>query len=431
MNGATIDARSRLDMTRTTVDTSGTMFERLIEVGSVQTKRRDIADFLAARVKSAAPSPTVAVSNKARELKAQGIDVIDLGGGDPDFITPANVRDAATAAMNAGDTHYVASNGIPALKKALVKKLLDDNQLEYDPAEILVTPGGKQALFAAMLATVEEGVDVLLLEPAWVSYVSMIEIAGGRAVPVSLDPDANFRVTRALLESAVTPSTRGIVVNSPSNPTGRVLTLDEIQAICGFAIDHDILVYTDEMYEKIIYGGRKHYSIAAFPGMWDRTLTFNGLSKAYAMTGWRLGYVAGPKPFIDEIAKVQSHSVTHATSFVQTAAVEALTGPQDFIGEMVAAWDRRRHLVTNGLSRIRGIRCPLPEGAFYAFPDARETGMNSMDLSAKLLEEARVAVTPGIAFGQAGEGHFRISFATADELLEESVQRMGDALGWR
>lgn len=397
----------------------------------MQTKPRDVADFLAARVKSAAPSPTLAVSNKARELKAQGIDVIDLGGGDPDFITPEHVRLAATEAMNAGDTHYVASNGTPALKKALCKKLLDDNHLEYDPSEILVTPGGKQAIFAAMQATVEEGVDVLLLEPAWVSYASMIEIAGGRAVPVSLDPDNNFRVTRELLEGAITPGTRGVMVNSPSNPTGRVLTLDEMQAICDFAIEHDILVYTDEMYEKIIYDGRKHYSIATFPGMWDRTLTFNGLSKAYAMTGWRLGYVAGPRAFIDEMAKVQSHSVTHATSFVQAAAVEALSGPQEFIDEMVSAWDRRRHMVTNGLNKVKGIRCPLPEGAFYAFPDARETGMSSVELGAKLLQEARVAATPGIAFGKAGEGHFRISFATADNLLEEAVQRIGDALGWR
>jgi len=397
----------------------------------MQTKPRDVADFLAARVKSAAPSPTLAVSNKARELKAQGIDVIDLGGGDPDFITPENIRLAATEAMNAGDTHYVASNGTPALKRALAKKLLDDNQLEYDPSEILVTPGGKQALFATMLATVEEGVDVLLLEPAWVSYRSMVEIAGGRAIGVSLDPDDNFRVTRDALQAAVTPGTRAIVVNSPSNPTGRVLTLDEIQTICDFATDHDILVFTDEMYEKIIYGGRKHYSIATFPGMWDRTLTFNGLSKAYAMTGWRLGYVAGPKALIDEIAKVQSHSVTHATSFVQAAAVQALSGPQDFIQEMVTAWDRRRHLVTNGLNKVQGIKCPLPEGAFYAFPDARETGMRSVDLGARLLQEARVAATPGIAFGQAGEGHFRISFATADDLLEEAVQRIGDTLGWR
>ncbi|HET9660639.1 MAG TPA: pyridoxal phosphate-dependent aminotransferase [Thermomicrobiales bacterium] len=397
----------------------------------MQTKPREVADFLAARVKSASPSPTVAVSNKARELKAQGIDVIDLGGGDPDFITPENIRLAATEAMNAGDTHYVASNGTPALKKALVKKLLDDNRLEYDPGEIMVTPGGKQALFAAMLATVEEGVDVMLLEPAWVSYASMVEIAGGRVVPVSLDPDTNFRVTRELLEAAVTPGTRGLMVNSPSNPTGRVLTLDEIQAICDFAIEHDILVYTDEMYEKIIYGGRQHYSIAAFPGMWDRTLTFNGLSKAYAMTGWRLGYVAGPRAFIDEMGKVQSHSVSQATSFVQAAAVQALLGPQESVGQMVQAWDRRRHMVTNGLNKVKGMRCPLPEGAFYAFPDARETGMSSVDLGAKLLQEARVAVTPGIAFGQAGEGHFRVSFATADELLEDAIQRVGDALGWR
>ncbi|MER3438474.1 MAG: aspartate aminotransferase [Chloroflexota bacterium] len=386
---------------------------------------------MAARVRDAAPSPTLAVSDKARSLRAQGIDVIDLGGGDPDFITPEHIRKAAADAMNAGDTHYVASNGTPALRKAIAAKLKADNGLEYDPSEIIVTPGGKQALFAAMMATVEPGVDIMLLEPAWVSYQPMVEMAGGTVVHVGLDPDQNFRVTREVLERHITPRTRGIVVNSPNNPTGRVLDDEEFAAICAVAIEHDLLVYTDEMYEKIIYDGRKHLSIAAMPGMWERTLTFNGLSKAYAMTGWRVGYVAGPKVYIDEIAKVHSHSVTHATSFAQAGAVAALTGPQDFIGEMVSAWDRRRRFVAEGLSAIKGIQCPLPEGAFYAFPDIRGTGMSSLDFADYILREAHVAVVPGNAFGEAGEGFVRLSFATSDDALKGAIERMARVLGTR
>jgi aspartate aminotransferase len=397
----------------------------------VLTEQRLPTDFLATRVRDAAPSPTLAVSDKARALKAQGIDVVDLGGGDPDFITPANVRKAAADAMNAGDTHYVASSGTPALRKAIAAKLKHDNDLTYDPAEIIVTPGGKQALFEAILATVEPGVDIMVLEPAWVSYAPMIEMAGGTVVPVALNSDDNFRVTRDPLEAALTPRTRGILVNSPNNPTGRVLDQDEFDAIAGLARDRDLLVYTDEMYEKILYDGHIHISIAAFPGMWERTLTFNGLSKAYAMTGWRVGYVAGPKAFIDEIAKVHSHSVTHATSFAMAGGVEALTGPQEFIGEMVSAWDRRRKAVSSGLSAIRGITCPLPEGAFYAFPDIRESGMNSMDFSDLILREAHVALVPGTAFGDAGEGHVRLSFATSDEALDKAVERIGKVLGTR
>ena len=396
-----------------------------------RTAHRHPGDFLAARVRDAAPSPTLAVSDKARTLRAQGIDVIDLGGGDPDFITPEHIRKAAADAMNAGDTHYVASNGTPALRKAIAAKLKADNGLEYDPSEIIVTPGGKQALFAAMMATVERGVDIMLLEPAWVSYQPMVEMAGGTVVHVGLDPDQHFRVTREVLERHITPRTRGIVVNSPNNPTGRVLDTEEFAAICAVAIEHDLLVYTDEMYEKIIYDGRKHLSIAAMPGMWERTLTFNGLSKAYAMTGWRVGYVAGPKVYIDEIAKVHSHSVTHATSFAQAGAVAALTGPQDFIGEMVSAWDRRRRFVAEGLSAIKGIQCPLPEGAFYAFPDIRGTGMSSLDFADYILREAHVAVVPGTAFGEAGEGFVRISFATSDEALKGAIERIARVLGTR
>ena len=396
---------------------------------SVQSARPPSA-FSASRVQNLAPSPTLAVSDRARQLKARGIDVIDLGGGDPDFITPEHIRQAATGAMNAGETHYVASPGVPALRKAIADKLRDDNGIEIDAnAGVIVTPGGKQALFEATLAFVELGVDVLIPEPAWVSYGPMVELAGGAPVPVALDPDDNWRLTPEKLAAAVTPASRVLLINSPNNPTGRVLDDDELGAVAAFAREHDLLVFADEMYEKILYDGNRHTSIATLQGMAERTLTFNGLSKAYAMTGWRLGYVAGPRPFIEQIEKVHSHSVTCATSFVQMAGIVALTGPQQFIGEMVAAWDRRRRNLADGLNQIKGVSCPLVEGAFYAFADVRGTGMTSSEAADLFLREAHVAVTPGIAFGAAGEGHVRLSFATSDELLERAVERIGGVLG--
>ena len=259
----------------------------------MQAAHRTPTEFLAARVRQAAPSPTLAVSEKARQLKAQGRDVIDLGGGDPDFITPTHIRQAAADAMNAGDTHYVASTGTPALRNALSAKLMHDNGLTYDPSEIIVTTGGKQALFEASMALVEPGVDVMILEPAWVSYDPMVTLAGGNVVHVGLNPDTNWTVSRELLEAHVTPSSRVLFMNSPCNPTGRVLSKDEHQAIAEFAVEHDLIVFTDEMYERIIYDERTHYSLATWPGLWVRTITFNGFSKAYALSGWRLGYVAG------------------------------------------------------------------------------------------------------------------------------------------
>lgn len=395
----------------------------------MQTQRTP-AQFVADRVRELEPSPTLAVSDKARALKAEGVDVIDLGGGDPDFITPKHIRDAAVEALHAGETHYVASNGIPALRKAIARKLQEDNDVAADPmTEIIVTPGGKASLFQAMLALVEPGVDVLIIEPAWVSYMPMVELAGGRVISVPLDPDNDFRITPEILEAHLTPRTRVILVNSPNNPTGRVMDESEREAVAELARDHDLLVFTDEMYEKIIYDGHRHVSLASLPDMAQRTLTFNGLSKAYAMTGWRLGYVAGPAPYIKQIGKIHSHSVTCATSFAQAGGVAALTGPQEFIGEMVTAWDRRRHAVADGLNKVKGLRCPLVEGAFYAFIDARQTGLDSVALSEKLLDEAHVALVPGVAFGEAGEGHLRLSFATGDDLLADAVKRIGDVLG--
>jgi aspartate aminotransferase len=398
---------------------------------SSQTQRAPSA-FFTSRVRDLAPSPTLAVSDRARQLKAQGIDVIDLGGGDPDFITPKHIRVAATEAMNAGDTHYVASAGIPALRKAIADKLRTDNGIEADPdGGVIVTPGGKQALFEATVAFVESGVDVMIPEPAWVSYGPMVELAGGTVVPVPLDPEDNWRLTSDALNSAWTPATRILLINSPNNPTGRVFDDAELSAIATFARDRDLLVFSDEMYEKILYDGQKHISIATLSGMAERTLVFNGLSKAYAMTGWRLGYVAGPRSFLQQIEKVHSHSVTCATSFVQQAGVVALNGPQEFISQMVTAWDRRRRSLADRLSAVNGITCPLVEGAFYAFADIRGTGMTSTKAADLFLQEAHVAVTPGVAFGAAGEGHVRLSFATSDELLDLAAHRIGQVLGLR
>lgn len=391
---------------------------------------RSPSDLFAARVRDLAPSPTLAVSDRARALKAEGVDVIDLGGGDPDFITPEHIRRAAAADMDAGNTHYVASPGTPALRRAIAEKLRADNGVEVDPlGGVVVTPGGKQALFEAVMATVEPGVDVLIPEPAWVSYEPMVDLAGGRAVPVPLDPDDGWRLTAERLAAAVTPASRILMVNSPNNPTGRVFDDAELAAIVEVAMAHDLVVFSDEIYEKILFDGHRHVSLAALPGMAERTLTFNGFSKAYAMTGWRLGYVAGPKPIIAEIEKVHSHSATCATSFVQAAGVVALTGPQGFIDDMVAAWDRRRRFVADGLNAVTGLRCPLVEGAFYAFVDVRETGMTAAAAADLFLREAHVAVTPGLAFGDAGEGHLRLSFATSDDDLARAVDRIGDVLG--
>jgi aspartate aminotransferase len=398
---------------------------------SSQTQRAPGA-FFTSRVRDLAPSPTLAVSDRARQLKAQGIDVIDLGGGDPDFITPEHIRAAAIEAMNAGETHYVASAGIPALRKAIADKLRADNGIEVDPnGGVIVTPGGKQALFEAALAFVETGVDVMIPEPAWVSYGPMVELAGGTVVPVPLDPDDSWRLTSEALAEAWTRATRILLINSPNNPTGRVFDDAELAAIAAFAQERDLLVFSDEMYEKILYDGQKHTSIATLPGMAERTLVFNGLSKAYAMTGWRLGYVAGPGSFLQQIEKVHSHSVTCATSFVQRAGVVALNGPQEFISQMVSAWDRRRRNLAERLSAINGISCPLVEGAFYAFADIRGTGMSSTQAAELFLQEAHVAMTPGVAFGAAGEGHVRLSFATSDELLAAAADRIGQVLGLR
>jgi len=362
-------------------------------------------------------------------MAAQGLGVINLGGGDPDFGTPSHIVNAALDAIRRGYTHYVSSAGIKGIRRAIADKLREENGLEFDPdAEIMVTPGAKLALFAAIMATVEEGDEVLILDPAWVSYVPCVQLAGGVAVHVSLSVEDNFHVTEAKLREKVTPRSKLLIVNSPNNPTGRVLTREELEAIAKVALENDLLVLSDEIYEKILYDGHQHISIGSLPDMLDRTIVINGFSKAYAMTGWRLGYVAAKGLLAKEILKVQQHSATCASSFIQYAGIAALTGPQDAVSQMVEEYRKRRDLITAGLNSLPGISCHQPEGAFYAFPNISATGMSSIEFADMLLSKARVAVTPGIAFGDSGEGHVRLSFANSMPLIQEAIERMREVL---
>ena len=379
---------------------------------------------LSSVLQSVPASPTTMMMQRGRELKAAGKDAISLAGGEPDFDTPQHIVDAALAAIAAGDTHYPPSPGTPALLNAIVAKLKRENNVHYiTPAQVMVTPGAKWALFATLAALLEPGDEVLLLDPSWVSYAPMVMLH--RAVPVQVPlPGADhFRITVERLERHVTPRSKVLMVNSPNNPTGRVLTRAEIDAIVEVATRHDLYVISDEIYEHILYDGHVHYSLAAEPGMAERTIIVNGFSKAYAMTGWRLGWLAGPQPIVKLASIYQTHSAQSAASFTMAAGVAALNGPQDCVREMTAAYDARRKFVLDALEEIPGIECPPVEGAFYIFPRFTATKKNSLEITAALIEEALVVGTPGSAFGPAGEGHVRFSIAERTADLEKMVER--------
>ncbi|MDO4787415.1 MAG: pyridoxal phosphate-dependent aminotransferase, partial [Fretibacterium sp.] len=346
------------------------------------------------KIGALAGSSTVAISDRARQLQQQGVNVVNLGGGDPDFDTPAHIADAGVKAIRSGQTHYVASQGIPALRQAVAEKLLRENGLSYDPAkEIIATASGKLALYIALESLLDPDDEVLYLEPAWVSYRPLITLIGGRPVAVPLSPSENFAVRTEQLEKKVTPRTKAILINSPNNPTGRVLTEQELQAIRDVAVKHDLWVVGDEIYEHLVYDEHRHVSIATLPDMRERTVVVNGMSKAYAMTGWRLGYLAAPAALTEQILKVQQHVVTCATSFGQVAAAAALQGSQDCVETMRQEYDRRRRRISEALNAIPGVRCPLPEGAFYLFPEIDYKGYDSWQLAEYLISEAHVAVT--------------------------------------
>lgn len=389
-----------------------------------------IADALS-RVK---PSPTVAVSTKANEMKAAGLDVIGLGAGEPDFDTPDNIKAAAIAAINRGETKYTAPDGIPELKSAICDKFRRENGLEYVPSQVMVSTGGKQVLFNALMATLNPEDEVIIPAPYWVSYPDMVHLCGGEPVIVEASIEANFKITPEQLESAITYKTKWFIFNSPSNPTGAGYSRTELKALTDVLLRHPhVWVMTDDMYEHIAYAPFEFCTPAQVePALYERTLTVNGVSKAYAMTGWRIGYAAGPELLIKAMTKVQSQSTTNPSSISQWAAVEALNGPQDYIATSRIAFERRRDLVVDLLSKINGIECPKPEGAFYVYPSIKGligkttpsgiTITNDEVFATELLQSEGVAVVFGAAFGLSP--NFRVSYATSDEILTEACARI-------
>jgi len=383
----------------------------------------------ASQIDSLRGSMTVAVNDRARQLQQDGIDVVNLGGGDPDFDTPAHIAAAATEAIRGGFTHYVASKGTPDLRRAIAEKFERDNGVSYDPErEIIATSSGKLALYIALAALLDPGDEVLYCDPAWVSYEPMIRMLHGSPVAVPQRPEENFALSAEVLRGRITPRTKAMILNSPNNPTGRVLTPEELQTVAEAAREHGFWVLSDEIYEHLIYDGQRHISLASLPGMRELTVTINGMSKAYAMTGWRLGYLGAPAGLCGQILKVQQHVVTCASSFVQVAGVAALRGPQSCVAEMVAEYDRRRRFMAEALNAIPGVECPLPEGAFYLFPRVDCRGMDSTALARFLLEEAHVAVTPGEAFGASGVRNIRLTYATSMENLQRAAARIAKAM---
>lgn len=383
------------------------------------------SEFVRDRVGMLSPSPTIAVAKQAQALRRSGVDVVDFGPGEPDFDTPMHIREAAITALRDGFTHYAPSRGTPELLAAIATTLEQNSGLIYDATtEIVVTPGAKQALLEAILTAVESGDEVILFDPGWGSYDAIVRLAGGTPIHVELKRDFSLDLER--LNAALTPRSRAMVVGSPGNPTGYVLTTAELQSIADVCIRHDLLLISDEIYDQIWYGTPPR-SPGSLPGMRERTVTVNGLSKAYAMTGWRLGYAAAPASFISEMLKVQEHSVTTATSFAQAGGVAALTGPREPITEMVQEFARRREIVVDGLNRLPGVHCLPPDGAFYVFPDVSGTGLTGTELAQRCLQQ-RVAITPGIGFGDAWDTHVRLSFATTEERIRTGLERMAQAL---
>ncbi|EDQ05143.1 Aspartate aminotransferase [Sulfitobacter indolifex] len=391
-------------------------------------------ELLSATLDRVKPSPTVAVTTQAAELKAAGRDIIALGAGEPDFDTPQNIKDAAVAAISAGKTKYTAVDGILELKQAICAKFKRDNGLDYTPSQISVGTGGKQILYNALMATMNPGEEVVIPAPYWVSYPDMVLLAGGTPVIAPATLENNFKLTPEALEEAITPKTKWFIFNSPSNPTGAGYSRDELKALTDVLMRHPhVWVMTDDMYEHLAYDGFEFCTPAQVePALYDRTLTVNGVSKAYAMTGWRIGYAAGPEKLIGAMRKIQSQSTSNPCTISQWAAVEALNGTQDYIAENNAMFVRRRNLVVEMLSAIPGVTCPTPEGAFYVYPSisgligkTSAAGTKITDdetFATALLDETGVAVVFGAAFGLSP--NFRVSYATSDAALKEACTRI-------
>ena len=383
------------------------------------------------------PSATTALNERAMIMKREGREVLNFAVGEPDFPTPKHIRDAGIEAIQSGITKYTPAVGTLELKQAICQKFERDNGLLYTPSQIITTSGGKHALYNLLFVLCDDGDEVLIPAPYWVSYPEMVKLVGAEPVILPTTADSQFKITPSQLLRALTPRTKALLLNSPSNPSGMVYSKDELAAIAEVVLDAGIAVISDELYEKILFDGTSHYSIATVdPRLADQALIVNGVSKAYCMTGWRLGYAAGPQRVMEAVSKFQGQTVMHPSAITQHASIAALTGPEDFLGQMVAAFQSRRNTILNRFDRIPGVRCVKPGGAFYVFPDLSAfTGKQtpegkrisgSLDLSLYLLENYQVAAVPGVAFGT--EGCLRLSYATSEDIIASGLDRIEDAL---
>jgi aminotransferase len=362
---------------------------------------------------------------RAKALEAKGEKPIHFELGEPDFDTPPHIREAAKKALDQGYTHYTANDGLPELREAIADKLRKDNNIRADPAtEICVTVGSQEAAYLAIMCAIDPGDEVLIPDPSYYTYANCVRMAGGIPVWISLRKESDFRLDPKDLEKRITPRSKMIIINSPNNPTGSICSKDDLERITEISQKHEILVLTDEIYEKLVYDGQKHYSIAALSDDPDLVITVNGFSKAYAMTGWRLGYVVASKTIVSEIVKMQQNVVACPTAFAQKGAVMALRGPQDFLLKMLSEFQRRRDFIVNGLNDVSGLSVGTPQGAFYVFVDVKQLGRSAMEIAALLLDEGKVVTTPGSAFGKNGEGYLRISYATSMENIEKGLENI-------
>ncbi|MFA5335770.1 MAG: pyridoxal phosphate-dependent aminotransferase [Candidatus Omnitrophota bacterium] len=376
------------------------------------------------RLEKVKESPTLAITAKAKEMKAKGEDVVSFGAGEPDFDTPANIKSAGIKAIEGGFTKYTASSGIPELKKAICGKFLKDNGLTYEPAQIIVSCGAKHSLYNIFQAICDEGDEVIIPSPYWVSYSEMVRLAGGVPVILRTEQSDEFKVKPDALAKAVTSRTVAFVLNSPSNPTGSVYNRQDLEKIADVLVSKKITVISDEIYEKLIYDGEKHVSFASLSKeAYGLTFTVNGLSKSYSMTGWRIGYLAAPnKELAAAVGRLQDHSTSNPVSFAQKASLEAIGGDQSCVAKMAAEFEKRRDYMAGRINSMKGISCVKPKGAFYVFCDISKTGLNSFEFSKRLLEEAKVAVIPGEPFGW--DTHIRLSFATGMEDIKKGLDRI-------
>lgn len=384
---------------------------------------------LAERISLVKPSATLEITAKAKQLKAQGKDIIGFGGGEPDFDTPGHIKQSAEKALREGFVYYTPTNGIPELREALAEKLWRENGIACDEKKVIVTPGAKQALYEAIMVLVNSGEEVLIPSPYWVSYLPMVQLASGKPVFINTQGEG-YRLTAEKLQEGIGGKTKLLILNTPCNPTGVVLSRQELRAIAEVCSDHNIHVISDEIYEYMVYDGEEHVSIASLPGMEELAITVNGFSKSYSMTGWRLGYTCAKEEIVKAMQRLQAHSVSHPTSFVQIAGVEALRSEKSggAVERMVKAFDERRKVMVELLKDLPGAEFPYPKGAFYIFADLSSYEEDSFKLSEYLLEEANVTAVPGEAFGENNKGCIRLSYAIGKEKIEEGLQRIGRAM---